>query len=149
MAEVKGTQFYLVDEKILPEAIKKTLEIKSLLNKGEVRTINEAVGIVGLSRSAYYKYKDRVEPFYEVVQGRVCSISLMISHEAGVLSRVLQLIARENGSIITINQGIPLQQVANVTLSFETMYMRIGMEEFLKRISRIKGVREIKLIGQE
>lgn len=149
MNKSKHTQFYLVDERILPEAIKKTIQVKALLGSGEVKTINEAVQIVGLSRSAYYKYKDRVEPFYEAIQGRVCSISLMITHEAGVLSRVLQLIARENGSIITINQGIPLQEIANVTLSFETVHMHIGVEELLKRIGRIKGVKEIKLIGQE
>ncbi len=149
MTKPKGTRFYLVDEKILPEAIKKTIRAKALLSSGEARTINEAVKMANLSRSAYYKYKDRVEPFYEAVQGRVCSISIMISHEAGVLSRVLQLIARENGSIITINQGIPLQQVANVTLSFETIQMKVGVEELLKRIGRMKGVKDIKLIGQE
>ena len=102
-----------------------------------------------LSRSAYYKYKDRVEPFYEAIQGRVFSVSIMISHEAGVLSRVLQLIARENGSIITINQGIPLQDIANVTMSFETRHMKISVEDIIKRIGRIKGVKEITLIGHE
>ncbi len=145
----RDTQFYLVDKKILPEAIKKTIMVKSLLTSGEVKTINEAVQRVNLSRSAYYKYKDRVEPFFEAIQGRVFSVSIMISHEAGVLARVLQMIARQKGSIITINQGIPLQQVANVTMSFETMHMQISVEELLKRMERIKGVKEITLIGHE
>ncbi|MCI5837253.1 MAG: ACT domain-containing protein [Veillonellaceae bacterium] len=149
MEQSKDTQFYLVDERILPEAIKKTIQVKNLLNSGEVKTIHQAVQMVNLSRSAYYKYKDRVEPFYEAIQGRVFSVSIMISHEAGVLSRVLQLIARENGSIITINQGIPLQDVANVTLSFETRHMKIGVEELLKRAGRVKGVKDIRLIGHE
>lgn len=145
----RDTQFYLVDKKILPEAIKKTIMVKSLLTSGEVKTINAAVQRVNLSRSAYYKYKDRVEPFFEAIQGRVFSVSIMISHEAGVLARVLQMIARQKGSIITINQGIPLQQVANVTMSFETMHMQISVEELLKRMERIKGVKEITLIGHE
>ena len=145
----KDTQFYLVDEKILPEAIKKTIQAKSLLTSGEAKTINQAVEMVNLSRSAYYKYKDRVEPFFEAVQGRICSVSIMISHEAGVLSKVLQLIAKQQASIITINQGIPLQKIANVTLSFETQEMQIGLEDLIRRIARIKGVKDIKLIGQE
>ncbi len=145
----KDTQFYLVDEMILPEAIKKTIQAKALLTSGEAKTINQAVEMVNLSRSAYYKYKDRVEPFFEAVQGRICSVSIMISHEAGVLSKVLQLIAKQKASIITINQGIPLQKIANVTLSFETQQMQIGLEDLIRRIARIKGVKEIKLIGQE
>lgn len=149
MEKERDTQFYLVDKKILPEAIKKTIMVKSLLTSGEVKTINAAVQRVNLSRSAYYKYKDRVEPFFEAIQGRVFSVSIMISHEAGVLARVLQMIARQKGSIITINQGIPLQQVANVTMSFETMHMQISVEELLKRMERIKGVKEITLIGHE
>ena len=53
--------FYLVREEILPEAIKKTIKVKEILKRGEIRTINEAVEKMGLSRSAYYKYKDYVE----------------------------------------------------------------------------------------
>ena len=149
MDNSKDTQFYLVDERILPEAIKKTIQVKNLLSNGEAKTIHQAVQMADLSRSAYYKYKDRVEPFYEAIQGRVFSVSIMISHEAGVLSRVLQLIARENGSIITINQGIPLQDIANVTMSFETRHMKISVEDIIKRIGRIRGVKEITLIGHE
>ena len=145
MDNSKDTQFYLVDERILPEAIKKTIQVKNLLSNGEAKTIHQAVQMADLSRSAYYKYKDRVEPFYEAIQGRVFSVSIMISHE----SRVLQLIARENGSIITINQGIPLQDIANVTMSFETRHMKISVEDIIRRIGRIKGVKEITLIGHE
>ena len=60
--------FYLVREEILPEAIKKTIKVKEILKRGEARTINEAVEKMGLSRSAYYKYKDFVFPFYDVTQ---------------------------------------------------------------------------------
>lgn len=53
-------EFYLVDLKVLPEAIKKTIKVKELLNDGICGSINEAVKKVDMSRSAYYKYKDHV-----------------------------------------------------------------------------------------
>ena len=40
--------FYLVREEILPEAIKKTIKVKEILKRGEIRTINEAVEKMGL-----------------------------------------------------------------------------------------------------
>ena len=77
--------FYLVREEILPEAIKKTIKVKELLKRGEARTINEAVEKMELSRSAYYKYKDYVFPFYEaskekIVQLLYCSNTNPVSY---------------------------------------------------------------------
>ena len=69
----KNSNYYLVREEILPEAIKKTIKVKELLKKGEVRTINEAVEKLNLSRSAYYKYKDYVFPFYEASKEKIVS----------------------------------------------------------------------------
>ena len=60
MSKPKKDKFYLVQEDILPEAIKKTIKVKEILKLGEVKTINEAVEKMDLSRSAYYKYKDYV-----------------------------------------------------------------------------------------
>lgn len=101
--------FYLVKEEILPEAIKKTIKVKEILKRGEVRTINEAVEKMGLSRSAYYKYKDYVFPFYEASRDKIITLSLLLEHKPGVLSKVLNSVAADSGSIMTINQGIPLQ----------------------------------------
>ena len=81
--------FYLVREEILPEAIKKTIKVKEILKRGEIKTINEAVERMGLSRSAYYKYKDYVFPFYEASKEKIITLSLLLEHKAGVLSRVL------------------------------------------------------------
>ena len=63
--------FFLVKEEILPEAIKKTIRVKEMLKRGDARTINEAVEKMDLSRSAYYKYKDYVFPFYEASKNKI------------------------------------------------------------------------------
>ena len=104
--------FFLVREEILPEAIKKTIRVKEMLKRGDARTINEAVEKMELSRSAYYKYKDYVFPFYEASRNKIVTLTLLLEHKKGVLSSVLNTISADSGSVMTINQGIPLQGVA-------------------------------------
>ena len=142
------TNYYLVREEILPEAIKKTIKVKELLKKGEVRTINEAVEMLNLSRSAYYKYKDYVFPFYEASKEKIVTLALLLEHRSGVLSNVLKVLANEHGSVLTINQGIPLQGVANATLSIATMELAVDLEALLDKIRVIEGVKRLEVLGQ-
>ncbi|WP_371370854.1 ACT domain-containing protein [Sporomusa aerivorans] len=140
--------FYLVREEILPEAIKKTIKVKELLKRGEARTINEAVEKMELSRSAYYKYKDYVFPFYEASKEKIVTIALLLEHKSGVLSRVLNTVANERGSVLTINQGIPLQGVANATISIETADLAIDLEAMLDKLRMVDGVKRLEVLGQ-
>ena len=142
------TSFYLVKEDILPEAIKKTIKAKEVLKRGDARTINEAVAKMGLSRSAYYKYKDYVFPFYEATKDKIITLSLLLEHKPGVLSRVLNLIATDSGSIMTINQGSPLQGVANTTISIETKNLTVDLEALLDKLRMIDGVKRLEVLGQ-
>ena len=148
MNEEKQSNFYLVREEILPEAIKKTIVVKEILKRGELKTVNEAVEKVGLSRSAYYKYKDYVFPFYEASKEKIITLSLLLEHKPGVLSRVLDTIAGDSGSIMTINQGIPLQGVANTTISIETKSLTIDLEALLDKLRLIEGVKRLEVLGQ-
>ncbi|TCL40039.1 chorismate mutase [Anaerospora hongkongensis] len=140
--------FYLVREEILPEAIKKTIKVKELLKRGEARTINDAVDKMELSRSAYYKYKDYVFPFYEASKEKIVTLALLLEHKPGVLSRVLNTIANEKGSVLTINQGIPLQGVANATVSLETADLAIDLEALLDKLRLVDGVKRLEVLGQ-
>lgn len=144
----KNSNYYLVREEILPEAIKKTIKVKELLKKGEARTINEAVEKLNLSRSAYYKYKDYVFPFYEASKEKIVTLALLLDHKPGVLSKVLNVLAVEGGSVLTINQGIPLQGVANATLSLETLELAIDLEALLDKVRVIEGVKRLEVLGQ-
>ncbi|WP_093688737.1 MULTISPECIES: ACT domain-containing protein [Sporomusaceae] len=145
---MQKSAFYLVREEILPEAIKKTIKVKELLKRGEAKTINEAVEKMGLSRSAYYKYKDFVFPFYEASKEKIVTIALLLEHKPGVLSRVLNTIAGDRGSVLTINQGIPLQGVANATISIETADLAVDLEALLDKLRMVEGVKRLELLGQ-
>jgi ACT domain-containing protein len=144
----RKSNFFLVKEDILPEAIKKTIKIKEMLKRGEARTINEAVEQANLSRSAYYKYKDYVFPFYEASQEKIVTLSFLLEHKPGVLSKALQILANDGASVMTINQGIPLQGIANATVSVETMGLRVDLEALLDKLRMVDGVKRLDILGQ-
>lgn len=148
MAKPKKDKYYLVQEDILPEAIKKTIKVKEILKMGEVKTINEAVEKMDLSRSAYYKYKDYVFPFFEIAQGKIVSITISMMNDPGMLSSILNNIADHNGSVLTINQDIPLQGIANCTISFETKNLIGSLESLLDSIRAVQGVIKVDILGQ-
>ena len=53
-------RFLLVDSEVLPDVFLKVLEAKQLLASGTVSNISLAARQAGISRSAFYKYKDYV-----------------------------------------------------------------------------------------
>lgn len=141
--------YYIIHDKILPDILKKTVMAKELLKSGKVKTVNEASKIAKMSRSAFYKYKDYIFPFYEASHGKIVSISLILKHEPGVLSGILDEIARSFGNVLTINQNIPIQGLANVTISFETGNLVGNIEEMINTIKKKSGVQKIEIIAQE
>lgn len=140
-------RFFLVKASILPEAIRKTAEVKEILTKNEAATINAAAEKIGISRSAYYKYKDGVFPIYSTASGTIVTVSLTLEHRSGTLSQVINIIAGMQGNILTVNQNIPLQGVANVTISIETINMLISIEELMQKFKEIAGVKRVEIIG--
>ncbi len=146
--ENETLQFFLVREDILPEAVMKTLQAKQLLSIGEVKTIHEAVDRVGLSRSAFYKYKDGVYPLSQFQRERMVTISMDLQHRSGILSKVLALVAGFEGNVLTINQTIPLQGLANVVISVETSMMGDQMPFMMEKLRLMDGVSRAGIIGQ-
>lgn len=144
-----GSSFLIVDTEVLPEIYTKVIQVKELLKTGQSKNIQQAVKQIGISRSAFYKYKDHVFPFYEKNKTKVITISLLLFHESGVLSQVLDTLANAKGNILTINQNIPNQGIANVTISFETEEVEKSGEEILEHLGSLRGVKKIQIIGRE
>ncbi|MGM9615855.1 MAG: ACT domain-containing protein [Oscillospiraceae bacterium] len=140
MSKEKHSRFYLVDGDALPEVFIRVTEAKELLDTGCVQTVAEAAAQVGISRSAYYKYKDSVIPFQDLGRGRIVTFQIMLRHQMGVLSAMLGLLAETGANILTINQGIPTDGTAPVTITADTADMDITTEELLERIEGIEGV---------
>ena len=143
-----NSKYLLVDKQILPSYYEKVIEARSLLTSGKCKDVSEAAKAVGISRSTYYKYKDYVFPFYEASREKIITLSLLLEHKSGVLSKVLNTVADDSGSIMTINQGIPLQGVANTTISIETKNLTVDLEALLDKLRMIDGVKRLEVLGQ-
>ncbi len=143
------TTYLLVDSSAVPEVFTKVMEVKKILSKGEIKTINEAVKIVGLSRSAFYKYKDYVFPFYETSRGRVMTLLFVVEDFSGILSEIINKIAFSKANILTINQNIPINGLADITISIETEGMVKDIKELMSEISEIEGVRKQEILARE
>lgn len=143
-----AARFYVVREDILPEAIVKTIQAKEILKSGKAQTINEAVEHVGLSRSAFYKYKDGVYALTEISREHIATIAMDLEHRSGVLSNVLAIIAMHEGNVLTMNQSIPLQGYANVVLSVDVSVLNMELEPFLGLLKAQSGVRRAAVIAQ-
>ena len=145
----KQSDYYLVEASVLPEVFIKVMEVKRLLETRKVKTINEAVTRVGISRSTYYKYKDSIYPFYEMSQGKIITLFIILEDIPGILSNILNSIASVNANILTINQNIPINGVANITISIETGDMDKNIEYLIEQIRGKEGVKRIEILGRE
>ncbi|QJC52880.1 ACT domain-containing protein [Paenibacillus albicereus] len=141
-------RYYVVREDLLPEAIVKTIAVKEMLGRGEAATIHEAVERAGLSRSAFYKYREGVLTLGELERGSIITISIDLEHRSGILSHVLGLVASRGGNVLTIHQSIPLQGYANVVLSVDTAPMKEDRFAFLDELRLQKGVKRAAVVGQ-
>ncbi|WP_208543875.1 ACT domain-containing protein [Paenibacillus protaetiae] len=141
-------RYYVVREDILPEAIIKTLQVKEMLRRGEAATVHEAAERAGLSRSAFYKYKDGVYELSELKRERIATISMDLEHRSGVLSKVLALVASLEGNVLTMNQSIPLQGYANVVISVDISELTGDLTALVETIRKHNGVRKAMVVGQ-
>lgn len=141
--------FFIVDKSVLPEIFIKVMEVKNLLESGKEKTVQEAVAKVGISRSAFYKYRDAVHPLYENSRGKTVTIAMNLDDTAGLLSSVLNSIAKAGANILTINQTIPINGIANVTITIETNDMEGDLGSLIKDVENLQGVQTFKIIARE
>jgi chorismate mutase len=140
-------KFYLVRSDILPEAMRKTIEAKALLERGKVDSIYDAVNQVGMSRSAFYKYRDAVFPFQAMVKEQMITLFFHLEDRTGTLSNLLRIVAASGCNILTIHQTIPLQGKANVTLSLNTTGMQGTIEELLQQLHKLEFVDRVEILS--
>ena len=141
------TKYYIVAAEALPEIFIKVAEAKRMMQTGEAGTVGAATRAVGISRSAFYKYKDAVQPFNNMKAGRIITFYTMLKDSPGVLSNVLSIFAGSGANILTINQSIPTNGCAAVTISAETSDMEITLEELIARAEMLEGVVKFDILA--
>ena len=132
---MSNQKYYIVSAEALPEVFVKVAEARRMLQVGEAATVGEAARMVGISRSAFYKYKDAVQPFQDMKAGHIITFYALLKDNPGVLSNFLSIFANSGANILTINQTIPTNGCAGVTISAETRDMVEDLESMMTRIS--------------
>lgn len=141
------TKYYIVAASALPEIFVKVAEAKRMMQTGEAATVGAATRQVGISRSAFYKYKDAVRPFNDMKAEHIITFYAMLKDEAGMLSGVLGVFAASGANILTINQSIPTNGCAAVTISAETSQMEESLEQLMGDVLAVPGVLKFEILA--
>lgn len=140
-------KYYLVEADALPEVFVKVTEAKALIETGEARTVAEAVDKVDLSRSAFYKYKDAIKPFRDLRRDTIMTFHITLRDKPGSLAAVLSIFPESGANILTINQSIPANGVALVTISVVTEQMKITSDDLLANLRAVSGVIAVDIMA--
>lgn len=145
---MKGN-YLVIDKRVLPEVFEKVVKAKRLIEERKVKDVTEATKTVEISRSVYYKYKDFVFEFSQTDIGKKVTLNLIIEDRKGALSCILNYISNEGGSIITINQGVPMNKIANLSITVDISNLRCDLKNWLNEIEKLEYVGKVEFIAME
>lgn len=137
----------IADLSVLPPVYHKVLKVKELLESGVAETVNDAADMADVSRSAYYKYKDYVFPFNQM-QG-ILTLLIAVIDIKGVLSDMLAFMSDAGCNILTINQNVPVNGVANITVTVQTENMRLSTDRLITGLQSVRGVRKVNILAKQ
>jgi chorismate mutase len=146
---MNGEQYYLVKKKAVPEVLLKVVEAKRLLDSERVMTVQEATDAVQISRSSFYKYRDDIFPFYENTRGKTITFMLQMDDRPGLLSKVLNQVAKCEANILTIHQSIPVNGIALLTISIEILPQTDSTSNLIEAIEVMDGIHYVKILARE
>ena len=147
MAE--NNKYYIVSSEILPEVVIKTMEAKRMLRNGEVKTTTEAAKAVGISRGVFYKYKDKVHPFYDKGIDRTITLYAQLKDKAGVLSSFLGVLAGAGANILTMNQNKPVDGIAIISVTAQIADLEMELGQLLEKLKNSDGIVDVDFITGE
>ncbi len=139
-------KFLLVDAQVLPEVFTKVVQAKMYLAQGKAKSSSQAAQMAGISRSAFYKYKDSVYLYDERMNENIVTFYLTLEDRPGVLSSLLGELYQAGANIITVNQNIPVDGVALVSVSVRTSSASLSRSEILEKLEALDGIVEAKAI---
>lgn len=144
---MKTKKYYLVAEDALPDSLRKTALVKELLSHDADLTVPEASERIGMARSTFYKYRDGISTFTDLGVMQIANMLLTLTHVPGVLGGVLHAIAQFGGNVLTINQILPMQGAALVTVSVALEHAMGSADDLMERLHRQDGVIQVQILG--
>ena len=141
--------YLIVEKSALPDYFIRVVEARRMLESGACAQVIDAVHAVGISRSTYYKYKDKVLEPSQLTVGRKASLMLQLNHRAGMLSKVINALSGCNANILTITQSLPIHGKATIMLSIDLSQINRAIDAMIGELSAIDGVEQVKLLALE
>ena len=142
-------EYLIVEKSALPDYFLKVIEARHLLESGVCAQVIDAVHAVGISRSTYYKYKDKILEPSQLTVGRKASLMLTLNHQAGMLSKVLSAVSARRANILTITQSLPIHGKASIMLSIDLSQLSRSVDDMTEELSAIDGVENVRLLALE
>ena len=143
------TTYFVLKEKAVPDVLLRVVEANRLLESGRCLSVQQATEQVGISRSSFYKYKEDIFPFHENVKGKTITMVIQLEDEPGVLSEILQIVARYHANILTIHQSIPVNGVASLTLSVDVLPETGDVSDMVLTMEQTQGIQFVKILAKE
>lgn len=142
-----SNEFLMVHKDALPPCYEQVVKAVKMINQ-EGKSVSDVCKELDISRSTFYKYKDKV---FELSSnyGKKCIISFRTEHEKGILSNLLNTIASQNGNILTINQDMPIHDMAYITITLETTELSVSIYELITRLKKVPKVKDVNLLAFE
>ena len=137
----------IIDYNIAPDVFKRVITAKKLLASGRCKSVNEALEQTKLSRTAFYKYKNHIFARDEVQSGAIATLAFTLDDVTGILSDILKVLVNGNMSILTINQNIPVNGVANITISLRINDVSASVDDMITKLRKIDGVNKVSLLA--
>jgi len=138
----------VVDSSVLPEVFLKVLEVKILMASREEKSCASACKRVGISRSAFYKYKDCIFAAHEeLITERIVNLYILLKDIPGALSGVLVLLHDKGANILTVNQSIPVDGVASINISLKFPIESGAEISALRSLEELDGVVKVKILS--
>ena len=141
------TSHIIIDYNIAPDVFKRVITAKKLIASGKCKSVAEALEQVRLSRTAFYKYKNYIFARDEAQNGSIATLAFTLDDVTGILSEILKLLASENMSVLTINQNIPINSVANITISLRINEVSTSIDDVIVKLKKLEGVNKVHLLA--
>ena len=141
--------YLIVEKSALPDYFIKVVEARRLLESGVYTQVIDAVNAAGISRSTYYKYKDKILEPSQLTVGRKASLMLTLNHQAGMLSKVLSAVSARRANILTITQSLPIHGKASIMLSIDLSQLTRSMDALVSSLDALEGVESVRLLALE
>ncbi len=143
----KNPKYYIVEASALPEVFLKVAEAKRLLATGEASTVNEAAKMTDISRSAFYKYRDAVQPFRNMNSSRIITFQFLLRDEPGALNAILAAFVEHKANLMTVNSITPSNGCAVVTVAAETSQTNTSMDDMMAIFQSTPGVIKAEILA--